>query len=103
MTHAGLNYLDLNYGPDRRVLNKGLFSEWHRKVGNDVAFSIDRTVNVFNEMNSSEENLTVYKNINLKSLIVEKGKIKKLSIIHNQKEKIIIPDFIQVWRYMDKP
>lgn len=62
MTYGGLNYLDINYGPNGNNLNQGLFTEWHQKVGGKVSFSITKATKAFENMLANEKNLTVYRN-----------------------------------------
>ncbi len=80
MTYGNLNYLDLSYGPEGNLLGNPLFQEWHRKVGEDVSFSVNNAVNVFEEMLSSENNLTLLRNYELIDLTVDKNQITKLKI-----------------------
>lgn len=65
MVYGGLNYLDLNYSPHGGNLNKGLFQEWHQRVGGQVAFGIDKAISVFQNMLASEKNIKVMNNTEL--------------------------------------
>lgn len=51
-TVGWLNTLDMNYKGDktREVVNKGIFSEFHRRIGGDVAFDIPTAQQVFEDM-----------------------------------------------------
>lgn len=51
-TLGWLNTLDMNYkGPNtKEVVNKGIFSEFHRRIGGDVAFDIPTAQRVFEDM-----------------------------------------------------
>lgn len=89
MTYGGLNYLDINYGPDGSNLNQGLFSEWHHKVGGKISFSIKRAIWAFNELLNSEENLTVYKRTKLVSVLKEKNVIHGMVILKNNKKNTV--------------
>ncbi|MDI6600208.1 MAG: FAD-dependent oxidoreductase [Thermoanaerobacteraceae bacterium] len=48
-TRAGLNTIDMNYGPDKELLTRGIFDEFYRAIGGD-SFDIKKAENVFNEM-----------------------------------------------------
>jgi hypothetical protein len=51
-TVGWLNTLDMNYKSEktREVVNKGIFSEFHRRIGGDVAFDIPTARRVFEDM-----------------------------------------------------
>jgi len=89
MTYGKLNYLDLSYSNDGSILSNRLFNEWHDKVGGSVTFSIDEAINVFNNMISNEKNLIVYRNCELIDVKVNENIIEKLTIVLNNKERII--------------
>jgi hypothetical protein len=91
MTYGGLNYLDLNYGPDGRGLNqnRGLFAEWHNRVGRDIHFSIQEASQVFQEMLADEDKLTVYSNTELLGLRVQNNEIKEIIISQKEGKKRI--------------
>ncbi|ACL69572.1 FAD-dependent oxidoreductase [Halothermothrix orenii] len=87
MVYGGLNYLDLNYSPHGGNLNKGLFQEWHQRVGGQVAFGIDKAISVFQNMLASEKNIKVMNNTELIKIKKEKGYIN--SLILREKGKLI--------------
>ncbi len=64
MTLGWLNTIDLNEDRDKphiggvQVLNKGLFSEWFKKVEGD-SFDVNTAANAFNEMVGNEKNIDV--------------------------------------------
>jgi len=68
MTYGGLNFLDINNAPDGKNLNKGIFAEWHKNVGGNISFSIEKATEVFEEMLSTEENITIIRNTKLLSV-----------------------------------
>ena len=78
MTAGGLNYLDLNYDPRGNILNRGLFLEWYNKMGGSLTFSIDKAIDVFNEILKEEDNLTVLRNYSLKKVETSNGKVDYL-------------------------
>lgn len=51
-TRAGLNTIDMNYGPDKELLTRGIFEEFHDAVGGD-SFDINKAEEVFNDMLAS--------------------------------------------------
>ncbi len=57
-TRGWLNVLDINRGPDRRLLNGGVFREWLRLVEGE-AFSIDTAERAFVKLVRGEPNLTL--------------------------------------------
>lgn len=89
MTYGGLNYLDLNYGPDGGNLNQGLFAEWHQKVGNSIPFSIKQATEVFNMMLADESNLTVYSSAQLLSVNRKEGQLTDLLLEQNNSRQAI--------------
>lgn len=58
MTRGWLNSLDMNYGPGKKVLNKGIFQEFLSGVEGD-SFDVTTAANVFHQMVNKEENLDV--------------------------------------------
>lgn len=92
MTYGGLNYLDINYGPDGRNLNRGLFSEWHYRVGGGISFSIGKATRVFQEMLAAEEHLQVYNNSRLLGVNLNKGKITEIVIERGDKVQVLKVD-----------
>jgi hypothetical protein len=62
MTRGWLNSIDMNYGPDGDILNKGIFLEFYRQIKGD-SFDVTNAVRVFNKLVTGEENLTVLLNV----------------------------------------
>jgi len=91
MTYGGLNYLDLNYGPDGKSLheNSGLFGEWYNRVGGDIHFSIQEASQVFQEMLAVEDKLTIYNNTELLGIRVQNNEIKEIIISQKEVKKKI--------------
>ncbi|MCL5289896.1 MAG: FAD-dependent oxidoreductase [Bacillota bacterium] len=58
MTRGWLNSLDMNYGPGKELLNKGIFQEFLSGVEGD-SFDVLTAANVFHQMVNKEENLDV--------------------------------------------
>jgi len=61
MTRGWLNSIDMNYGPDKDILNKGIFLEFYKGVGGD-AFDPAVASRVFNSLIAKEKNLQVFLN-----------------------------------------
>lgn len=58
MTRGWLNSLDMNYGPDGKILNKGIFEEFFKQIEGD-SFDVTTAANVFHRMVNGEKNLDV--------------------------------------------
>ncbi len=58
MTEGWLNSLDMNYGPGRVILNKGIFQEFFDQIEGD-SFDVITAANVFHQMVNNEANLDV--------------------------------------------
>lgn len=58
ITRGWLNTLDMNYGPGGEILNKGIFLEFYKQVG-DISFDVKKAENVFIDMVNSEDKLDV--------------------------------------------
>ncbi|MFW5995744.1 MAG: FAD-dependent oxidoreductase [Halanaerobiaceae bacterium] len=94
MTAGGLNYLDLNYGPEGNVLNRGLFHEWYQKMGSELTFSPEKAIDVFNKMLAEEDKLTVYRNFDLEKVKVDKNQVKNLEFASDKKNIQFNPDAV---------
>ncbi|HLV10445.1 MAG TPA: FAD-dependent oxidoreductase, partial [Halanaerobiales bacterium] len=81
ITYGALNYLDINYGPDGRSLNRGLFNEWHLLIDDKVTFPLEEAFTAFEKMIYNEEKIIVYDSCELKQVLKDKEKdIKALRI-----------------------
>ncbi len=80
MTYGGLNFLDINNAPDGDNLNKGLFAEWHKNVGGNISFSIEKATEVFENMLAMEENITIVRNAKLVSILKDDNFINSIII-----------------------
>ncbi|MEG6523101.1 FAD-dependent oxidoreductase [Desulfotomaculum sp. 1211_IL3151] len=58
MTRGWLNSLDMNYGPGKVILNKGIFQEFFNQIEGD-SFDIATATAVFHQMVNQEKNLEV--------------------------------------------
>lgn len=61
MTRGWLNSIDMNYGPNGEILNKGIFLEFFKGVGGD-AFDPAVASRVFNSLIEKEKNLQIFLN-----------------------------------------
>lgn len=61
MTRGWLNSIDMNYGPNKDILNNGIFLEFYKGVGGD-AFDPAEASQVFNSLIAKEKNLQVFLN-----------------------------------------
>ena len=55
MTLGGLNFLDMNYGPEKELLTQGIFAEFYEKMGN--AFDLNEAKQYFLELVQKEEKI----------------------------------------------
>jgi len=80
MTRGWLNNIDMNYGPNGEILNKGIFLEFYKGVGGD---SFDPAVasQVFNFMIAKEKNLQVFLNAARMQPMATNNDINGLSIL----------------------
>ncbi len=65
MTRGWLNTIDMNYGPDGEILNKGIFLEFFNQIEGD-SFDVATALNVFNKLVEAEPKLDVL--LNAKSI-----------------------------------
>ena len=56
-TLGWLNFLDMNYGPDKELLTRGIFAEFFEEMGN--AFDIEEAKEYFLRLVQEEENITL--------------------------------------------
>lgn len=71
ITRGWLNTLDMNYGPDKEILNGGIFLEFFNQIG-DVSFDVRKAQNVFAGMISREDNLDLLMSCRAITPITEK-------------------------------
>ncbi|GAB6179359.1 FAD-dependent oxidoreductase [Desulfotomaculum defluvii] len=89
MTRGWLNSLDMNYGPGKIILNKGIFQEFFDQIEGD-SFDVNTATSVFHQMVNQEKNLEVLPGVDAVLPIVS-GQAKPLvapgqSVI---KEKVV--------------
>ena len=76
MTRGWLNSIDMNYGPGREILNKGIFQEFFKGIEGD-SFNVITATNVFHKMVNKEENLDVLPSVESVFPIVS-GEVKPI-------------------------
>ncbi|MEJ6951681.1 FAD-dependent oxidoreductase [Natronospora cellulosivora (SeqCode)] len=94
MTYGGLNFIDINHGPQGNSINRGLFAEWHKRVGGKVTFSISKATEVFEDMLLAEENLKIYRNVQIIETIPKNKDLKSLIIESEAGRKKIIAEVL---------
>jgi len=82
MTRGWLNSIDMNYGPDGEILNKGIFQEFYDRVEGD-SFDVQTAVRAFNRLVKGEENLTVLLNAANVTPVVDSRVITGIKLVHN--------------------
>lgn len=76
MTRGWLNSIDMNYGPNREILNQGIFVEFYNMVRGD-SFDVEEAKAVFNILVNSEDNLDVL--LDVQKISPVKGQVKEKS------------------------
>ncbi|SHE67535.1 FAD dependent oxidoreductase [Desulforamulus putei DSM 12395] len=76
MTRGWLNSIDMNYGPGKEILNKGIFQEFFQEIEGD-SFDVATAANVFHRMVNQEEDLDVLSSVEAVFPIVN-GTVKPL-------------------------
>jgi len=92
MTYGGLNYLDLNYGTDGRIVNRGMFYEWYQKLGAKQSFSYKEITDSFNKM-LKDESIDIISKARLLNLKVENNYIKQITIQDKNNKYNISADY----------
>lgn len=73
MTLGKLNFLDMNHGPKKELLTRGIFQEFYKELGN--AFDVEEAKTWFLNRVKSEENITLLLNTKVLEPIMEDTKI----------------------------
>jgi len=76
-THGWLNFLDMNYSHEGELLTKGIFLDFFNQI-EGIAFDIQTARNVFNEMISQHENITVMLNASDITPVAENFSVSKI-------------------------
>ena len=80
ITLGWLNFLDMNYGPYREIVTRGIFEEFHRAVGPGVVIDIEEAKKWFFAKCDEEPNLTVMLNTEVVAPVMDGNKIIGLEI-----------------------
>lgn len=72
-TLGRLNFLDMNYGPEKELLTRGIFEEFYEALGN--AFDVEEAKAYFLNLVRSEENITLLLETEFISPLLEDNKI----------------------------
>lgn len=78
MTLGKLNFLDMNYGPQKELLTRGIFWEFYKKLGN--AFDVEEAKAYFLDLVRKEENITLKLNASLVEPVLEGNKIAGVKV-----------------------
>lgn len=77
-TRAGLNTIDMNYGPNKELLTRGIFEEFYKAVGGD-SFDIEKAEKVFRNM-IAEAGVYLLLDADIANTIMEGNKITGITI-----------------------
>lgn len=81
MTRGWLNSIDMNYGKDKEVLNKGIFWEFYKRMEGD-SFDPATAARAFNYLVNKEKNLEVLLNvIEMKPVLENKSKVIGVKVV----------------------
>lgn len=92
MTYAGLNFLDLNYDSYSRNINRGIFHEWHQKVGGGISFDPRQAEDAFLNLIKAEKNLKTLNLVRLEQVNSKDQNITGLLIKRNGKKYLVKAD-----------
>lgn len=82
-TLGRLNFLDMNYGPDQRLLTQGIFLEFYEALGD--AFDIEEAIAYFHQITEEEELLEVHFNTGLIRPVLEEAVLVGLELEEGQR------------------
>jgi len=78
MTQGRLNFLDMNYGPKKELLTRGIFEEVYKDLGN--AFDIGEAEEYFLQLVAKEKNITLKLSTQFVSPIMEDSRITGVTV-----------------------
>lgn len=81
MTQGRLNFLDMNYGPNKELLTRGIFEEFYQAQGN--AFDIEATKKYFLKLIQKEANITLKLNTRFLHSLLEGNRIVGVVVEEN--------------------
>lgn len=81
-TYGKLNFLDLGYDKDGRWISRGIFREWHQRVGSGIVFDVDEAKRAFRQLAEQPNTLKLSLNTKLlKAVLAPDGKTLRAIII----------------------
>lgn len=86
-TLGRLNFLDMNYGPQKELLTRGIFAEFFEEMGN--AFDIEEAKEYFLRLIQEEENITLLLGAKIIEPLLEGGRIGGVRLEENKKVRDI--------------
>lgn len=89
ITYGGLNYLDLNYGSNGKIINESLFQEWHNMVGGSISFSVEKAEKSFENLLAAEKRIKIIRDADILQVNLQKKVINSI-VIRRDGEEIII-------------
>jgi len=84
-TLGRLNFLDMNYGPDKELLTRGIFEEFFNRMEN--AFDVEEAKIYFRQLVQKEENITLLLKTEVTSPIIKGNKIVGVTVQENGSAK----------------
>ena len=87
MTLGMLNFLDMNLGPKKELLTRGIFEEFYRALGN--AFDVEEAKTWFWGKCQAEPNLTVFLHTEILAPLMDGNRLTGLRVRRNGQEEII--------------
>ena len=91
-TYGMLNFIDYPKGSEGDTVTTGIYQEWRKLIGNDVAFGIEEGKAMFYKLVSEEENLTFLPQTIVTEAIVENNTVTALTIENKNGEQTISAD-----------
>lgn len=80
MTYGMLNFIDIARDPKGKILNSGIFAEWHKLVGNDDVFDVVEGKNAFLKLVQAEPNLTLALSSTVEKVITENHQVTEIIV-----------------------
>ncbi|EKN69051.1 FAD-dependent oxidoreductase [Schinkia azotoformans] len=86
-TFGMMNFLDFPKDKSGKMATKGIFQEWHKRVGSGLSFEPEKASAVFLNMVQNQPNLSLILNTKVENVTVEDKIIKSISIKTNGYKK----------------
>lgn len=88
MVQGGLNTVDMSYGPDGKILTRGIFLEFFEQL-EGTSFNTETAAKVFEDMIAEEENLTWKGGYNLIEPLLDGSRVVGISVKSEEKSNEI--------------